>query len=415
MTAALGRLSTITSHFVPAGTSSNQSPHLRDDDREEAFRKYCEDGRARAVALGNRGPVRFDADGRLASDILNAYWRHGFYVFEGVVSSKELQELRDDFEALKENAPANYGSATDRYGHPVKHPNIYQWVRPLSDPFGGTNFGVFNFKGGETKGRHPMKMREPVPQDGSQELVVNNMARPLLHMDSALRVYGHPDLLHVAEALNGPDFTPFTETLWYKPAGTGSSTAWHSDPSAAWDEEWSKPGFDVGTCGFSYHVSLFRCTAENALWIVPGSHHGGRPDVNAIATSGGAGDMLPGAVPIICNPGDVYLQNRLPLHGAFPNVSPEPRCTIQFGFHRRASVLGLRTQGYGGTLKVYDEDYIRERSKMIMLAIDARRQRYPHEVPYVYAPLLDSEEECRWSEELKESGYWHYWEKDIVI
>merc|ERR1712205_229510 len=93
----------------------------------------------------------------------------------------------------------------------------------------------------------------------------------------------------------------------------------------------------------------------------------------------------------------------------------QPRRTIQFGFPRRASVLGVRTQGYGGSLKLYDADYIRERSKMIALAIDARRRRFPHETPYVYAPLLGSEEECRWSEELKESGYWRYWEKDIVI
>jgi hypothetical protein len=31
----------------------------------------------RAAARGNRGPIRFDARGRVASDTLDAYWRCG--------------------------------------------------------------------------------------------------------------------------------------------------------------------------------------------------------------------------------------------------------------------------------------------------------------------------------------------------
>merc|ERR1712032_649359 len=107
--------------------------------------------------------------------------------------------------------------------------------------------------------------------------------------------------------------------------------------------------------------------------------------------------MLRGAVPILCKPGDVFIHNRLPLHGAFANTSPHPRCTLQFGFHRRSSVLGVETLTNPyiavGQLpspknrKVrYDEDYIDRRCQLIMTAIDARRQKYPQEAPYVYAP-----------------------------
>lgn len=47
------------------------------------------------MGLGNRGPIRFNKDGSIHNDILDAYWRNSFYVLEGVVSRQELQELRD--------------------------------------------------------------------------------------------------------------------------------------------------------------------------------------------------------------------------------------------------------------------------------------------------------------------------------
>ena len=55
---------------------------------EAAMQAYLRDGEERAFALGNRGPIRFDRDGRLAPDILEAYWRCGFYVFEGVLQRR---------------------------------------------------------------------------------------------------------------------------------------------------------------------------------------------------------------------------------------------------------------------------------------------------------------------------------------
>ena len=49
------------------------------------------------MALGNRGPIRFNADGSLHDDILEAYWRYGFYVFEGVLKAQELADIEADF------------------------------------------------------------------------------------------------------------------------------------------------------------------------------------------------------------------------------------------------------------------------------------------------------------------------------
>ena len=72
------------------------------------------------------------------------------------------------------------------------------------------------------------------------------------------------------------------------------------------------------------------------------------------------------------------------------------RATYQFGFHRRASLLGVK--GWGAQKESglgwasdepYDEARIHERSRIIALAIDARHQRFPHEPRYHYQPLAD--------------------------
>jgi hypothetical protein len=100
-----------------------------------------------------------------------------------------------------------------------------------------------------------------------------------------------------------------------------------------------------------------------------------------------------------------------PNNGAFrPGQSDEPRCTFQFGFNKRAAVQDVTTKGYGfgygssndGAV-IYDDAYIRQRSRMIQWAISARAQRYPGEAPFVYKPLAPEAERLLWdSEALRE-------------
>ena len=63
---------------------------------QSAMEAFMREGEQRAFALGNRGPIRFDAQGRLAQDILDAYWRCGFYVFTGVLKPDELADIEAD-------------------------------------------------------------------------------------------------------------------------------------------------------------------------------------------------------------------------------------------------------------------------------------------------------------------------------
>src|SRR5690349_4418360 len=81
-----------------------------------AMAAYGEEGLQRARAIGNRGPVRFDAHGRLHPDIVAAYWQHGFYIFEGVVGAEEIEALRRDAEAMVARAPVAPDAKIDAQG-----------------------------------------------------------------------------------------------------------------------------------------------------------------------------------------------------------------------------------------------------------------------------------------------------------
>ena len=65
-------------------------------------------------------------------------------------------------------------------------------------------------------------------------------------------------------------------------------------------------------------------------------------------------------------------------HGSFPNRSTARRTTIIFGFHPKFAVDG-----------VYTPEEIALRSRVIPLAIDARRQKWRREEPYAYRPLAE--------------------------
>jgi hypothetical protein len=97
----------------------------------------------------------------------------------------------------------------------------------------------------------------------------------------------------------------------------------------------------------------------------------------------------------------VAITNRQAVHGSFANVSPNMRVTFNVGFHRRSSVLNVEGGGVHNDICVYDEDYIHERSRMIMYGIDARRQRYADETPFDYQPLREEADALRWTPDMK--------------
>ena len=369
---------------------------------EDAIAAYVKEGEQNARALDNRGPIQFDDSGTLDQRILHAFWHYGFYVLEGVLGDEELNDLQTDLDGVFERAPYKKDASIDAKGRPAVGSGLekspFRFTKPLSDPNGGTT---------NANGRYQVKMSEPEAPSNAPEHVISNISHPLQIMDSFLRLYGHPQLLAIAEQINGPDFTPFTESVIVKRAKLGSSIAWHQDGTRRWD----LPDWDQGTHGFNFMAQLYGSTAANGVWVIPGSHKRGKIDIKVMKASNNGSDQLPGAVPIVCEPGDVVMANRQALHASFANTSPHKRMTFNFGFHRRSSVLGMQI----GKTERYDDARIHERSRVIALAIDARQQRFPDEARYIYRPLLGQEDENRWNEETRESILKNYNLRDLGI
>jgi hypothetical protein len=360
-------------------------------DDADAVRRYLIEGQERALALPNRGPIRFNKDGAIHGDILEAYSTYGFYIFENALSACEVKDLADDLERLQENFPTDMGAPTDAQGRPAlgvdNKAMTLQWAKPLSDPLGGTAIA---------NGRHQVKLFEPQPGVDAPQATPFYLAGSLQFSLACLRTYGHPGLLQMAEAVNGKDFTPFHEGLFIKYAGLGAAVSWHQDGDTHWDNS------DEGSHGFNFMGQIYGSTAVNGVWVVPGTHKQGRLDIVKMVAEAGS-ERLPDAVPIICNPGDVVINNRQLLHGSFANTGFETRVSVNFGFHRRSSVLNVLGAGIHADAATFDEDFIAQRSRVIGMAIAARHQRFPDEVPYEYAPDAKVQDRLVWSDDMQDS------------
>ena len=274
-------------------------------------------------------------------------------------------------------------------------------IRDRSDPRGGTS---------ANKGRHPVKMADPSPAQEAPEWTVELLDGNLQLMESSLRLYGHPGLLSVAEAILGADFVPYNEVTFVKEPGLGPSVAWHQDGTTHWDA----PDWDEGAHGFNFMTQLYPSTAGNCVWTIPGSHKSGRVDIRALVQEAGS-DRLPNAVPMVCEPGDVMVLNRQAVHGSFANTSPDRRITLNAGFFPRRRVMNISTTKLNGEADTYTEDRIFERSRLIALGIDARSQRFPDEPRYTYQPLAGCEDDNRWNEVARQSILKNYNLRDMYI
>jgi len=357
-------------------------------EQADAMRSYLLAGQAAAVALPNRGPVKFTESGALAEEIRAAYSEYGFYVFENVLSAEELDDIKADLDIMRAQFPTGPESQVNAAGEPALGADAKAltlvWSKPLGDPLGGTELA---------NGRHQVKMFEPEADADAPPAAPFILLGSLQFSDACLRTYAHPELLKVTESINGPDFAPFNEALFIKEPGIGAAVSWHQDGVTHWDS----PEFDEDIHGFNFMAQVYGSTAVNGVWVLPGTHKQGKLDIKALVAESGS-ERLEGAVPIVCNPGDVVICNRQLLHGSFPNCGFEPRITVNFGFHKRSSVLGVMGGGIHSDAQVFDEEIVARRSRAIGYAIDARKQRFPNETPYHYQPLSAAANDYRWSE-----------------
>ncbi len=389
-----------------AGTIATPKP-ISQAEHAAGMLAYQQEGQRIAATINNRGPLRLTDEGKLHPDIVAAYWKHGYYIFEGVVDAAEIAELRADAQNMVERAPTGPDAKTDRQGRPALGIDFarlpYRFSKPLADPWGGTQL---------LGGRHPAQMAQPQADADAPEYVVFLMYAMCQAMPSGLRLYGHPSLLAVAESINGEDFVPFNDAIFVKQPGLGGSVAWHQDGVTHWDN----PEWDEGIHGFNFQVQLYPTTPANCLWILPGSHKLGRSDIKGKVAANGGDEKLPGAVPLVCNAGDVTIVNRQMVHGSFANTSPDLRISLTFGFHRRKSVMGQKAAlSVESSNAVYDDKRVFERSSVIQVAIDARQQVHSAEPRFAYKPFAGLDEQFRFTPETFESVIRDYNTKDLAI
>lgn len=361
-------------------------------DEADAMKAYLVNGEKNALALGNRGPIAFDENGDLSSTIKEAYSKNGFYIFESVLNNEEVEDIKEDLENLRQQFPTGPESTLNAKGEPAMNAESKSltlvWSKPLGDPLGGTELA---------NGRHQIKMFEPEAKEDAPMAVPLILLGSLQFSDACLRTYAHPKLLKVAESINGKDFAPFNEALFIKEPGIGAAVSWHQDGVTHWESE----NFDEEIHGFNFMAQVYGSTAVNGVWVVPGTHKVGKIDIKKIVAETGS-ERIDGAVPIVCNPGDVVICNRQLLHGSFPNCGFEPRVTVNFGFHKRSSVIGTQGGGIHSEAQVFDDEIIERRSRSIGYAIEARKQKYPNEEPYKYYPFEQSGKSFVWNDSSRE-------------
>jgi len=360
-------------------------------DEADAMKAYLINGEKNALALGNRGPIAFDENGDLSSTIKEAYSKNGFYIFESVLNNEEVEDIKEDLENLRQQFPTGPESTLNAKGKPAMNAESKSltlvWSKPLGDPLGGTELA---------NGRHQIKMFEPEAKEDAPMAVPLILLGSLQFSDACLRTYAHPKLLKVAESINGKDFAPFNEALFIKEPGIGAAVSWHQDGVTHWESK----NFDEEIHGFNFMAQVYGSTAVNGVWVVPGTHKVGKIDIKKIVAETGS-ERIDGAVPIVCNPGDVVICNRQLLHGSFPNCGFEPRVTVNFGFHKRSSVIGTQGGGIHSEAQVFDDEIIERRSRSIGYAIEARKQKYPNEESYKYHPFEESGKTFIWNDDAR--------------
>ena len=263
------------------------------------------------------------------------YRRHGYLVVRSMVSTAEIALLRDAVSQLLDEAPLGPDQRHDREGNPVPYPDDYTFLQP---------------------------------EDGAP--VLNRISTPLARSTEVLKVYANPWLMRAVEALYGPDWLPFAESIVIKLPYVGAPFAWHQDGRFATGE--------VPERGVNFGIYLDDSDERNGcLYVVPDSHRSGRVDI--AAQKAHHGERLPGSIPVPVAAGDVIVHSRNLVHGSFPNRSPEQRVTVYFGYHTRTTVEGQ-----------FAAEQIRRRAQVVDLALAARAadRRFADRVGYVYRPWI---------------------------
>ena len=241
-------------------------------------------------------------------------------------------------------------------------------------------------------GRHQVKLYEPEAAETAPEFAPFLLLGSLQFSETCLRVYGHPQLLKIAEEINGEDFAPFNESLFIKEPGIGAAVSWHQDGSTHWDN----PDFDGGIHGFNFMAQVYGSTAVTASGFCRAVTSREKL-ISPSLWKNPAANALPELFRWFATP--VTLSYAIAVAArVFCQYGLEPRITVNMGFPPAQLCSQCEGAGTHNEVQVFDEALIAKRSEVIGYGIDARRQRFPDETPFEYKPFVKNGLSYKWDD-----------------
>jgi ectoine hydroxylase-related dioxygenase (phytanoyl-CoA dioxygenase family) len=181
---------------------------------------------------------------------------------------------------------------------------------------------------------------------------------------ASLELLGSPEVLGVAESLNGPDFVPTYESMVFKMAGDGERIAWHQD--AVFARNFRTWNFDL----YLDHSGA----KGGALRVIPGSHKATH-DVCKFARDNEWSH--PDQIIVEMEPGDVLIHDDMVLHGspATEGEHAKLRRTVYFEFR---NVQQIQAEG------PWPMQFAHDRLRLIPVAMRRFAERFPDRTPFTW-------------------------------
>ena len=221
----------------------------------------------------------------LSAEQVDFYRANGYLMVPDALSAREVQELRDEVDAIVAGA-AKVTSHTD----------------------------IYDLEDGHT----PSAPR------------VRRIKTPHKHFDYFKRLVRHPGITATLAALLGPNIRLHGSKLNMKSAGYGAPVEWHQDWAF-----YPHTNDDVLATG----ILLDDCDLENGpMLMIPGSHLGRLHDHHSDGHFCGAitGELnqieFSKAVPLTGKAGSMSIHHARTLHGSAQNTSTKPRRLLLFEF-----------------------------------------------------------------------------------
>ena len=302
---------------------------------EAAMQAYLRDGERRAAALGNRGPIRFTPTGELASRHRRGLLALRLLRLRGRARGRRAGRHRARPARHPRPPAGREGRGARRQGPAGARRRLHGAEPALGASRSATRVGGTD----AANGRHPVKMFEPAAAGRCAE------GGRLPHPGLAAVLRGRAARLRPSRAAGRRRRDQRRRTSCRSTRRCGSrsrASAPRSPGTRTASTHWDSPDWDQGIHGFNFMAPALRLHRGQRRVGRAGLAQAGQGRHQGAGRRRPAPSGCPTPCRSICAPGDVAITNRQALHGSFANTSPDWRVTINFGFHRRTSVLGVR-------------------------------------------------------------------------